>query len=70
MSDNYLVYVADGEMPKVIHHGWDMAYKEAKRLTMKEDKQVYILRIDTIVTPRREITAQIITDIPKLYNLT
>lgn len=70
INGNYLIYVSGGEMPKVVHHTWSDAWKEAERLAVKENKQAYILRVDTIVTPRQEIKTDIIVDLPKLDNLT
>lgn len=70
LTGNYLVYVAGGDMPKMIHHEWSAAWHEAERLAVKENKQAYILKVDTIVTPRQEIKTDIITNVPKLDNLT
>lgn len=67
---NYLVYVSGGDMPKVVHHSWDKAVSEAERLAVKENKQTYILRVDSIITPRQEITTKLIIDLPKMDNLT
>lgn len=70
ITGNYLVYVSGGDMPKVIHHTWGEAVGEAERLAVKENKQTYILKVDSIVTPRQEITTNIVIDLPKLDNLT
>lgn len=70
ITGNYLVYVSGGEMPKVVHHTWSAAWKEAERLAKKENKQAYILSVDSIVTPRQEIVTELITKVSKLDNLT
>ena len=70
ITGNYLVYVAGGDMPKMVHHEWSAAWKEAERLAKKENKQAYILSVDSIVTPRQEIVTELITKVSKLDNLT
>lgn len=70
ITGNYLVYVAGGDMPKMVHHTWGDAWKEAERLAKKENKQTYILSVDSIVTPRQEVFAELITNVPKIDRLT
>jgi len=70
ITGNYLVYVAGGDMPKMVYHAWGDAWKEAERLAKKENKQTYILSVDSIVTPRQEIFAELITNVPKIDRLT
>ena len=70
MEGNYLVYNTHGRKPKIVHHTWHDALLEAERIAKKENKNIYILRVDTIVKPRQVVEIEHVISVPKLDNLT